>query len=50
MTGGGWDSSSSLIFQFLQAIGGNLMTGSPISDMLPIMLACNVDLEVRSKG
>lgn len=31
------------------AIGGNIMTGSPISDMLPIMLASNVDLEVRSK-
>lgn len=26
------------------------MTGSPISDMLPILLACNVDLIVCSKG
>ncbi|KAE8752582.1 xanthine dehydrogenase 1 [Frankliniella occidentalis] len=31
------------------AIGGNVMTGSPISDMLPILLASNVDMEVRSK-
>ncbi|XP_066155943.1 xanthine dehydrogenase isoform X1 [Euwallacea fornicatus] len=29
------------------AIGGNIMTGSPISDMLPILMAAKVELEVQ---
>ncbi|KAL1490731.1 hypothetical protein ABEB36_013379 [Hypothenemus hampei] len=31
------------------AIGGNIMTGSPISDMLPILMATRVELEVQNK-
>ncbi|XP_050304553.1 xanthine dehydrogenase-like [Anthonomus grandis grandis] len=30
------------------AIGGNIMTGSPISDIIPILLASHVQLEVSS--
>ncbi|CAG9760635.1 unnamed protein product [Ceutorhynchus assimilis] len=31
------------------AIGGNIMTGSPISDMLPILMATKVELEVEHR-
>ncbi|XP_060529120.1 xanthine dehydrogenase isoform X2 [Cylas formicarius] len=29
------------------SIGGNIMTGSPISDLLPILMACRVELEIE---
>ncbi|KAK6642313.1 hypothetical protein RUM44_014036 [Polyplax serrata] len=32
----------------VSAIGGNLMTGSPISDMNPVLMAANVDLYLTS--
>ncbi|XP_065174332.1 xanthine dehydrogenase [Atheta coriaria] len=32
------------------AIGGNLMTGSPISDLNPILMAAIVELELQSKN
>lgn len=31
------------------SIGGNIMTGSPISDLNPIFIAANVELELRNK-
>ncbi|KAL5273476.1 XDH family protein [Megaselia abdita] len=31
------------------SLGGNIMTGSPISDMNPILMAGRVELEIRSK-
>uniref|UniRef100_A0A1Y1M1D6 Xanthine dehydrogenase n=1 Tax=Photinus pyralis TaxID=7054 RepID=A0A1Y1M1D6_PHOPY len=31
------------------AVGGNIMTGSPISDLNPIFLASKIELELRSK-
>ncbi|XP_070496874.1 xanthine dehydrogenase-like [Chironomus tepperi] len=30
------------------SIGGNIMTGSPISDLIPILMAANAELEVES--
>ncbi|CAG9798537.1 unnamed protein product [Chironomus riparius] len=30
------------------SIGGNIMTGSPISDLVPILMAANAELEVES--
>ncbi|KAJ8309320.1 hypothetical protein KUTeg_014194 [Tegillarca granosa] len=32
------------------AVGGNIMTASPISDLNPVFLACGAVLEVASKG
>lgn len=32
------------------AVGGNIMTGSPISDLNPIFLASQIELEVQSKA
>ncbi|KAJ8968545.1 hypothetical protein NQ317_002627 [Molorchus minor] len=31
------------------ALGSNIMTGSPISDMIPILMACRAELELQSK-
>ena len=32
----------------MQAIGGNIMTGSPISDMNPVLMAAGITLNVCS--
>jgi xanthine dehydrogenase/oxidase len=32
------------------ALGGNIITGSPISDMNPILMAANCELQLISKG
>lgn len=32
------------------AIGGNIMTGSPISDLNPLFMAAGCELELKSKG
>jgi len=32
------------------AVGGNIVTGSPISDLNPIFLAANCELVLKSKG
>jgi len=32
------------------AIGGNIITGSPISDLNPVFMAANCELELVSKG
>jgi xanthine dehydrogenase/oxidase len=32
------------------AVGGNIITGSPISDLNPIFMAANCQLELRSKS
>ncbi len=32
------------------ALGGNIITGSPISDMNPILMAANCELQLVSKG
>ena len=37
-----------LIFLVTQAVGGNLMTGSPISDLNPIFLAAGITLNLCS--
>jgi xanthine dehydrogenase/oxidase len=34
----------------LQAVGGNIMTSSPISDLNPIFSAAGCQLELHSKG
>jgi xanthine dehydrogenase/oxidase len=34
----------------LQAVGGNIMTSSPISDLNPIFNAAGCQLELHSKG
>jgi xanthine dehydrogenase iron-sulfur cluster and FAD-binding subunit A len=34
----------------LQAVGGNIMTSSPISDLNPIFSAARCQLELHSKG
>jgi len=32
------------------AVGGNIITGSPISDLNPLFMAANCELELRKKG
>lgn len=38
------------IFYYFQAVAGNIMTASPISDLNPLFLAAGVTLTVASKG
>lgn len=35
---------------FLQCLAGNIVTGSPISDLNPIFLAARCQLKVQSKS
>ena len=32
------------------SVGGNIITGSPISDLNPLFMAANCELELKSKG
>lgn len=34
----------------MQAVGGNIMTASPISDLNPLFMAAGVTVEVASQG
>lgn len=36
------------IFCVLQAIGGNIATGSPISDLIPLFMASNSTITLAS--
>ena len=39
----------SIVIPFLQAVGGNIVTGSPISDLNPLFMAAGCTLELESK-
>lgn len=44
-----WPHFEAYLF-FFQAIGGNIATASPISDMNPLFMAAGVVLQLASKG